>query len=167
MKLSKLLSIAAVGAIFAITPYINAQVPAINGGPGIVVAGSQNISKLPKDAQHFLNKHFKNVGIAKCEQYFAKGKYEVELTNGVDLEFDSNGKLREIDAPDYTVLATSVVKDVLPAKSYKHLEQAGMINSIETIEFDKRGRIIEVELNISDPDTYVFDVNGNFIAISD
>ncbi|WP_438589149.1 hypothetical protein [Duncaniella dubosii] len=32
----------------------------------------------PKKAQAFIEKHFKDAGVMKCEKYFAKGKYEVE-----------------------------------------------------------------------------------------
>ena len=74
------------------------------------MAGSQNYSQLPEKARAFIAKHFKDIGIRKCEKYFAKGKYEVELSNGVDLEFNTDGNLIEIDAPGDMMLPVAVVK---------------------------------------------------------
>lgn len=37
---------------------------------------------------------------------------------------------------------------------------------VESVEFN-RGKVYEVELNIPGPDTYVFDLNGVFLAIED
>lgn len=136
------------------------------GGPGLVIQGSQTVEKLPSKAKAFINKHFKDVAVTKCQEYFAKGKYEVELRNGVDLEFDRNGKILEIDAPDNTTLAASVVKDILPSNAWKRLEKQGLTTSVESIEF-RRGKVYEVELNIPSPDTYIFDINGTFLAIED
>lgn len=135
--------------------------------PGIVMAGSQNYSSLPKDARHFIDKHFKGVGVSSCERYYAKGRYEVELNNGIDIEFDIKGKVKEIDAPDGAMLPVALVKDVLPGKAFKRLQDAGVVSRVESIEFDKKGKAVEVELSIPEPDTYIFDINGEFIAIQD
>lgn len=137
------------------------------GGPGIAMAGSQNYSALPKEARNFIEKHFKGQKVTKCEQYFAKNKYEVELSNGIDIEFDNKGKVIEIDAPDNQCLSPQVVKSVLHGSAYKRLERDGMLGNVESVEFDKRGKLVEVDLSIQGPDTYVFDIDGNFIAISD
>lgn len=144
-----------------------AKPPRYNAGPGIAMAGSQYYSSLPADARSFIDRHYKGVTVVKCEKYFAKGKYEVELANGVDIDFNAKGKVLEIDAPDGRVLAASVVKDLIHSKSYKYLEEAGMTGNVEAIDLDNRGRVVEVELSIPEPDVYVFDIDGNFIAISD
>lgn len=144
-----------------------AEVPDLNGSnPGIVMAGSQNYSQLPEKARSFIEKHFKDVGVRTCERYFAKRKYEVELANGVDLEFDTKGNILEVDAPGNTVLPASVVKDVLPSKAYERLSKDGFNGMVEAVEFN-RGKVYEVELNIPGPDTYVFDIDGAFLAIED
>lgn len=144
-----------------------AQVPIGNGGnPGIVVAGSQSYSQLPEKARSFIEKHFKDTGVRTCEKYFAKGKYEVELSNGIDLEFDSDGNILEVDAPGKMMLPASVVKDMLPQKAYERLAKDGFASMVESVEFN-RGKVYEVELSIPGPDTYVFDINGVFLAIED
>lgn len=143
------------------------QTPKLNGGPGIVLVGSQNTVDLPKEAQKFINKHFKGIEVAKCDRFFAQGKYEVELANGVDIEFNSKGNVMEVDAPDGALLPASLVKDLLPHKAYHRLLDAGYANLVESIEFSRRGKAVEVELRIPDPDTYMFDIDGDFISISD
>lgn len=166
----KLVSILAASAfILCAAPSIKAgeQQPRYVGGPGIVMAGSQNYSKLPKAARSFIEKHFKGVKVTKCEQYFAKNKYEVELANGIDIEFDNSGKVIEIDAPDNSTLAPTVVKEVIHGNAYKRLAKDGLTKNVESVEYDKRGRVVEIEVSIPEPDVYVFDLNGNFIAISD
>lgn len=136
-------------------------------GPGIVIAGSENASSLPAEAHKFLDKHFKGVTITKCQQYFAKGVYEVELSNGVDVEFDTKGAVREIDSPDRAMLATTVVKDVLPEKAYKYLKDAGLDGKVESIEYTRRGKNIEVDLAITGNDTYNFTSDGTFKSATD
>lgn len=137
-----------------------------DSNPGIVIAGSQNYSQLPDKAKHFISKHFKNVGVSKCEKFFAKGQYEVELTNGIDIEFNLKGEITEIDAPDNTFLSVAVVKDMMHHKSFSRLEKDGLADKVESIEF-KKWKVCEVEVGIAAPDTYIFDIDGNFIAIED
>lgn len=164
MKTKILAAFAAVAAIAFTGFSVSAQFN--NTAPGIVVAGSQNADNLPKKAKQFINKHFKGVGVAKCEQYFDQGKYEVELANGVDIEFDAKGEVLEVDAPDNAYLAPSVAKDLLHDSAFSRLEKAGLIGKVESIEF-KKGRAVEVEVDVPGPDTYVFDINGLFITVQD
>lgn len=167
MKTKLFIASAAVAALVATGFSTRAQAPRLNGSnPGIVMAGSQNYESIPSKAKHFVEKHFKGVGITKCEQYFAKGKYEVELSNGVDIEFNTKGEVTEVDAPDNAFLPTSVVRDLLHRSAYSHLEKDGLEAKVESIEF-KKGKAVEVEVSIPDPDTFIFDIDGNFIAIQD
>lgn len=167
MKRRNLIAAIAAALIIGGAAAVEAQVRMPMGGPGIVMSGSQNYSSLPKSARSFIEKHFKGISVIKCEQYFAKNKYEVELSNGVDIDFDKTGKVIEIDAPDNTVLPKAVVKEVLSAKAYMRLEKEGLAGNVESIEFDRRKKNIEVELSIPDPDTYLFDIDGTFIALTD
>lgn len=166
MNIKKIIPAITALAITISVPSFMAEAQYLNGGPGIAIAGSADVSQLPDKAKSFMKKHFKDVGARTCEQYFAKGKYEVELTNGIDLEFNTKGEIIEVDAPDCTVLPAALVKEILPHKAYSRLEKDGFVNNVESIEFDK-GKVYEVELNISDPDTYVFNPEGIFIAIED
>lgn len=165
MKNRLFIAVAAVAAMTFAGFSADAQ-SQFGGGPGIVMAGSQDVSNLPGKAKKFIDKHFKDVAIQKCEQYFAKGKYEVELANGVDIEFNSKGEVTEIDAPDRGYLSPKIAKELLHDSAFSRLEKDGRINKVESIEF-KRGRAVEVTVDVPDPDTYVFDVNGVFIQFDD
>lgn len=168
MKLKNLLSgFASLAVLFGAAGYTAAQVPDIVGSnPGIAIAGSQDYTQLPEKAKAFIEKHFKGVDVKTCEKYFAKDKYEIELANGVDLEFNSQGVLTEVDAPDDAVLPVAVVKEIMPGKAFDRLDKDGLSGMVESIELN-RGKVYEVELNIPDPDTYVFDLDGVFIAIEE
>lgn len=167
MKSKSLISgIASMAILFGAAGAV-AQAPFNSGGnPGIAIAGSQTYTQLPEKAKTFIQKHFKGVDVRTCEKFFAKGKYEVELANGVDLEFNTQGELVEVDAPDNTVLPLSVIKEVMPRKAFERLEKDGYAGMVESIELN-RGKVYEVELNIPGPDTYVFDIDGVFLAIED
>lgn len=166
MKTKVILSTLASLAMAFATPAFEAQAQFNGGGPGIAMVGSADISQLPDNAKSFINKHFKDIAIRTCEKYFAKGKYEVELVNGIDLDFNMKGEIIEIDAPENSVLSPSVVKDILPHKAYSRLEKDGYINLVESVEF-KKGKAYEVELKIANPDTYIFSIDGSFVAIED
>lgn len=165
MKVKNIISgIAIVAILFTVTT-LAAQSPT-GGEPGIVMSASNTFSQIPSKAKSFINKHFKGVGVRTCERFFAKGKYEVELSNGIDLEFDNDGNITEIDAAGHTTLPVSVVKDILHHKAFSRLQNNNLADKVESIEFN-RNKVCSVELQIPDPDTYLFDVNGVFIAIED
>lgn len=134
--------------------------------PGIAVAGSQNYDKIPQKAKRFISKHFKGVSVTGCEQYFAEGRYEVELSNGVDIDFSNDGEVLGIDAPDNAVLDPALVKDLLHDTAFHRLAKDGVNSKVESIEF-KKGKVVEVEVKVPDPDTYIFVVDGDFIGFGD
>lgn len=142
------------------------QAPMRSVSPGLAMAGSEPLRELPSKARSFIDRHFKGTPVKSCERYFAKGTYEVELRGGLDIEFNTKGEVTEIDAPSRTVLTEAVVKDVLPHKAYDKLAKNGLATSVESIEFN-RGKVYEVELAVPEPDTYIFDLDGTFLAIQD
>lgn len=168
MKTNLLIAAAAVAAISLTGFNANAQAPQFGSSPGIVMAGSQDVSKLPGKAKKFINKHFKDVSVAKCEQNFVKDEYDVELANGVDIEFNSKGEVMEIDAPDNYYLAPQVAKDLLHDSAFAHLEKNGLTSKVESIEY-KRGRAVEVTVDVPNPapDTYIYSVEGVFVGTDD
>lgn len=161
MKLTSILSsVAAAAAILFAAPAAVAQ------NPGIAIAGTTTAQSLPEAATKFLNKHFKGVAIREVEKQYTNGGYEVELINGTDVDFDAQGKVTEIEAPGNNVLSQEIAKELLPHKTYKHLLDNGLATKIDGIKF-KDGKVIEVETIIADPDTYIFDIDGNLIVVQD
>lgn len=153
------------GMAFAAMP-IAAQSPALNGGPGIVMSGSMDVDNLPMKAKKFLRKHFNADRIVKCEREYAESRYEVDLRSGVDIEFSNDGDVVEIDAPDRASLPREAVKEVVGHKIFTRLEKDGYADSVESVDFSK-GRVVEIEVMKASPDTYVFDLDGNFVVFED
>lgn len=117
---------------------------ALIGAVGFVALADRNIpsNELPNEAKTFINKHYNGVAIYDCE--IDGMKYDVELGNGVDLEFDNSGKLRKIDADDNT-LAQSVVKALLPAKAFDYLTNQGLAGKVEEIEFRRNTIVVDID----------------------
>ena len=59
-------------------------------------------NQLPKAAKLYIQNNFKGQGIAYAEVDYDYGhkKYEVKLTNGIELKFDARGNCYDIDHDD-------------------------------------------------------------------
>lgn len=133
--------------------------------PGPAVAVSANVAQLPAPAQQFLDRYFNGV-VARSVDFEAGrgGGYEVELVNGVDVDFDHDGRLAEISSHRNAALPAELVKAIVPPDLYAFLVKNGVAGQVEDIEFKADGRI-EVDTLITDPDTFVFDAKGNFTGL--
>lgn len=123
-----------------------------------VAFADRNISskELPRKAKTFINKHYAGATIYECE--IDDKEYNVELSNGVDLEFNRNGKLVKIEA-DHGVIAQSVLKAILPAKALQYLSGQGLANRVDEVKF--RRRTIVVEINNSNDHEIRFNLDGS------
>ncbi|MDO5105446.1 PepSY-like domain-containing protein [Capnocytophaga sp.] len=111
---------------------------------------------LPEVAQSFVSKYFK-ANIVKTE-IESNGSYSVDLSNGVEIDFDANGNWTKVDARDRDALvdkATSM--DFIPQSILTHVAKNHPNNPINSIEKTKTG--YEVELVGVEGDLH-FDVNG-------
>ncbi|MDE6555775.1 MAG: PepSY-like domain-containing protein [Duncaniella sp.] len=165
MKRKTILLFSALMTMLA-APAALAQLPMFYTTPGIVTEASQSDSQLPSSATRFIDKHFRGIDIDKCERYFAKDRFEVELNNGIDIEFDSNGTVTEIDAPSGATLAPALIKDLVPVKTFRHLAQNNMLSQVESISY-RHGKFYEVELDAPAADVVIFDLKGNFVKFED
>ena len=123
-----------------------------------VAMADRNISsnELPKEAKAFINKHYNGASIYECE--IDDFDYNVELSNGVDLEFNRNGKLVKIEA-DHGVIAQSVLKAILPAKALQYLTSQGLADRVDDVEF--RRNSIVVDINNSNDHEIRFNLDGS------
>ncbi|GEM_PF-5935130 len=129
--------------------------------PGPVVAGSAQYSQLPELAREFVNRHYKNVKVVKVEREFMDNSYDVELANGVDMDFNAAGQLTSIEASDDAApLSEKVVKDVLPSKAFKELKKLHLQKNVEEIKF-KNGRVYEIDTRTVSENEYSFDIQEN------
>ena len=118
------------------------------------------INELPSAAVNFVQQHFVGVEIsyAKMDRELGGYDYEVVLSDGTSLEFDSNGQWTSIDG-ERAELPSSVV----PAEIAAYVQQKYSHAYIEKISRSKR--YYEVELN-NDLEL-IFDKAYNFIRVDD
>ena len=162
------LTLLSIAALTAAAPAFAQQPRLPQGNPGIMISGtaSQTVGQLPQPAQDFLAKYYKYKEIKKCERDYPSGKYEVELRDGTDIEFASDGKRLEDDAPDYATLAPEMLKDIIAPNAYKEIENRGYLKMIEAVERTRDGGY-KVEVAKVVDDEIIFDINGTLIAIRD
>ena len=144
----------------------NAQIYNLMGGPGIVTSESATQDQLPQAAQNFLQTYYSRVMVGPITHNVVKGQYNVELGNGVKVTFNSAGKVINIVAPTGDSLYAPAIQAVLPAKAYKHLVDAGLLEEVTGIK-DATGKGLRVQLLNAMPPEMMFDVDGVFIIIDD
>lgn len=109
---------------------------------------------LPDAILQFITENFANATVVYAE--IDDFKYEVTLSNGVELEFDMNGNWIEIDCNNSAVPAALIPANIanMVATSYPN-------NYI--VKIGIKNQKYEVELN--NGVDLVFDINGNFLYI--
>lgn len=134
----------------------------VQGGPGIVISGSQVKENLPDDARKFLDKFYPGDGLALCREDFIKNTYHVILDGGTDMTFDHKGKVRDIRAAGNLAIPAEELRAILPAKTVRHLDQAGVLDEVTAIK-DAGPKGFGVALLNNVPPQMIFDVDGTFI----
>lgn len=122
-------------------------------------------SDLPVEAKSFIKKHFDGKTIVKYEKKFWSNSYELELSDGTDLDFDSKGKCTEVSAPDHAVLSTVLVRELLPAGACKTLSDQGMLESVEEIQINP-SKGYKVEVRHDRIDDYRFNNAGQMTRVT-
>mgnify|MGYP003184294881 CR=1 FL=1 len=99
--MKRILAIIAAGVVMMAGTNVFAQndrgqlaAPVLYGGVGPAIAGSIDFNQLPKAARDFAQKHFKDETVIACEKEFYDNTYEVEFSDGTDIEFDAQGNWR-------------------------------------------------------------------------
>ncbi|WP_206607194.1 PepSY-like domain-containing protein [Chryseobacterium rhizosphaerae] len=118
------------------------------------------VNQLPKTAKTFLALHFKGIPVSSAiedREIYGVDEYKVYLSNGMKMEFDSNGNWKEVDGKhqklpygfiplsirNYATRNfpnTSIVKVEKKRWSYK----AELSNGLE-LEFDKNGNFKRID----------------------
>ena len=72
---------------------------------------TKDINQLPLAARNFINQHFVKPQVAhiKIDSEILSKKYEVLLTNGTEIDFDSKGNWQEVDAKKGRIPATIIL----------------------------------------------------------
>lgn len=139
--------------------------PMMYEGVGPVISGSVDFNQLPKEAKDFVHKHFKDGTVVLCEKEFDDNTYEVEFSDGTDIEFDSQGNWTEIDAGHHRILPEKVVRKLLPDKARRELENRKVIAQVESVKRYQGG--YKVEIKNARYDDFRFARDGKLISVSD
>ena len=102
---------------------------------GPVVSVSETEKSLPADIKTFVNKYFPGATMTEIQLKTLDGIYKIKINNGYSLKFQTSGQWLEIDAPKVAMLSTTMVTDLLPAESVKHLTDRGVIPRITELTF--------------------------------
>lgn len=122
---------------------------------------TKDINQLPLSARNFINQYFTKPQVAhiKIDSEVLSKKYEVLLTNGIEIDFDGKGNWQEVDAKKGKVPVT-----IIPSFVSNYLKTNNFTTEFVTkIERDRKG--YEVELNTDL--TFKFDKNGKFRKADD
>lgn len=118
----------------------------------------QKVKKLPAEATTFLDANFKGIQIQEMhkEKEGTSFKYEVKLTNGAEIEFNSRGRWIELESKTVS-LPTTMLQNTVGAYIQKTYPNA------KVTEVKKGIRFNFVEIN--DETMLQFDIEGKFYKI--
>lgn len=122
---------------------------------------TKDTAQLPLAAREFITTHFPNpkISYVKIEnELFESTKYEAVLTNGTEIEFNSKGVWKEVDAKHQEV-PSSIVPDY--AKQY--VQENFPSNIIKKVERERYGLKVELNNGLD----LKFNSNGRLIKIDD
>ena len=99
-------------------------------------------NELPKAAQQFVTKYFagRSAVLVKLDRDFMSTTYEVTLSDGTEIDFNSNGLWKDVDA-NYNTMPLGFI----PAQITKTLNARHAGDPIKQIE--RKGRGYKVELS--------------------
>lgn len=119
-----------------------------------------DVKELPEAARTLLSQYYPNVVVnhIKIDKGVFSDDYEVVLDNGVEIDFDDNGNLTEIDAGRMGVPDGLVMKSI---RDYVADNYPG--RKIENMNVDRWGYDVEISGDVD----LVFDRSGKFKRIDD
>lgn len=120
---------------------------------------SRTATDLPTAAQTMLNKYFKGVNVShiKIDSGLFSTDYDVVLTDGTEIDFDSDGQWTEVDCGRKAVPEALVDKNIryYVSKNYagspivkisadRRKYEVELLNGVD-LEFDRSGRFLRVD----------------------
>jgi hypothetical protein len=118
------------------------------------------IKELPANAQTFLSKNFpkQTATYAIEDKGMISTDYEIMLSNGVEIEFDSKGNWEDIDGNK-----TALPESILPKAIADYVNKNYKGQGVEKIEKEGWGYKVEFLNDLE----LKFDNNGKFLRIDD
>lgn len=123
---------------------------------------TKDVNQLPLQARNFINSHFSKPQIAQIKidkEMMESTKYEVWLSDGTEIDFDSKGNWEEVSVKK-GVLPTSVV----PAFVTNYLKDHNFVTEgVTKVERDRSGYEVKLGTGVS----FKFDKKGKFLKADD
>ncbi len=122
---------------------------------------SRDVNLLPTEARELIKNHFAEASISYLKvdkNLFRVEGYDVRLTDGTELDFNSKGQWTEIEAEKNAVPA-SLIPDVIK----KYMKQNYNGQRVKKIKHNRRG----YELKLSNGLEVEFDNMGHFLRLDD
>lgn len=122
------------------------------------VFAQNGTDELPQRSSDFIDEHFSNERIEEVDvddswyNLSDSETYEVRFENGIELDFNSEGEITEIESED----GQPIPRSVLPEKVRDHLDRKAANANVVNWEKDDDGHEIELE----NGEEYEFDRNG-------
>lgn len=140
-----------IGLATLTAPFIaNAQQNVVPNKPirigGVGPAMSESVKMIPIDGIRFIVENYPDEGIVSMDKEFDTNTYDVKLTNGTEIEFNSKGNVVEIDAEGDNAIPAEVIKAIVPSTTYQAMQKDGIVSNIESIEKNNSGYKIETNL---------------------
>jgi hypothetical protein len=101
-------------------------------------------SALPKAAKTFIANYYPGTKIKKCEIDETTQAYEIKLTDGTEIEFNTLGACVDISAPGKKVISSNLAKALLPESASKTLAEKNLLHCVKEIEYSGQGYKVEV-----------------------
>lgn len=120
---------------------------------------TKDTNVLPANSKEFLNRHFRNIQVShiKVDKGLWKTEsYDVILTNGINVEFNSSGNWKEVEGKQ-TAVPAGIVPDVIQTYIQKHFPE----HAVVSIEKERR----EYDLKLDNDIDLTFDLSGNLKEI--
>ena len=111
-------------------------------------------SDLPQNAKAFIMDNFSSK-IQTVE--IDDDEYKVMLADGSELEFDLYGQFHEVCACDSKTCSSKIIKNVLPKKAVKYLDEQKELKNVKQISFNfEKG----YEVELTNDKKYMFSKSG-------
>lgn len=123
---------------------------------------TKDVNQLPAPARKFISQYFAKSPVSQIKienDMLESKKYDVKLSNGTEIEFDSKGNWKEVDAKKGHVPAA-----LIPGFVNSYLKANKFTNEYVTkIERDRKGYEVKLNNGIS----FKFDNQGKFKKAGD
>lgn len=120
------------------------------------------VKDLPEEAQTFLNTYFKGIEVQSVEKIMNGNVavYEVNLSNGFEIVFNSEGEWQEVDAPDNL----SVPMEIIPEQIRATLNEQYPGYGVSEINTSGQNYVVELSNNQGGPSiNLVFNQAGEIV----